>query len=53
MTIQLTITDEAERRQMIRQERCRHNYIIVRYYDHENDRVYYESICRHCNYSSN
>ncbi|MDP2709425.1 MAG: hypothetical protein Q8O93_05305 [bacterium] len=52
MTNQLTITDEAERRQTIKQERCKHSFIIVRHYDYQNDRIFYDSICLHCNYSS-
>lgn len=33
-----------------RQEKCKHDFIIVKDLDVENDRVYERTVCRKCNY---
>lgn len=47
---QLNMTDIAVAVKRKRQERCKHDFIIVQDIDTENDRVYERAICRKCSY---
>jgi hypothetical protein len=44
------ITAKAEEKQRQRQENCRHDFLVVPYFDFANDRIYYSARCRRCDY---
>ena len=51
LSINAAIIAKTEEKRKLRQENCKHDFIIVPHFDYASDRVYYSARCRRCDYT--
>ena len=47
---QLSFADAMQAAKLKQQKECKHDFMIIQHFDYENDKVYYQAVCRKCDY---